>query len=136
MDAAAWCRTVDDYLERCFALETPPRGGELAMLLGIAQSVLSKHFSYATDSKLIDYMRHKKLAYAASLLAGTDEPLPRIRRRAGFGSRSSFFREFREAYGVSPERYRGWSRHPAPAHRRRAISDLKTPSRWPRGRFP
>lgn len=107
MDARDWTRVVDEYLQRCFELESPPRAGELATMLGISPWTLSKHFARATGMRLIDYLRRGKLEFAATLLVNTDEPIPRVYEAAGFGSRSTFFREFNAAFDTSPERYRG-----------------------------
>lgn len=106
MDAAAWYSRADEYVERCFAQETPPRAGELAMFLDLTPSTLSRRFSRATGIRLIDYMRNRKLQHAARLLIATDRLIDDVGRSAGFGSRSSFFREFCEIYAVSPGRYR------------------------------
>ena len=103
-----WFQTVDDYLERCFAEQTPPRVGELAMCLDLEACTLSRRFERATGVKLLAYMRAKKLDHAASLLAASEDPVEAIAVRSGFGSRSSFFREFSEAFALSPAEYRSW----------------------------
>jgi transcriptional regulator GlxA family with amidase domain len=104
-----WLRTVDSYLERCFAECTPPRVGELAMILDLEIWTLSRHFSRATGIGLLAYMRAKKLEHAVTLLVSSEGPVEAIATRAGFGSRSSFFREFAAAFAISPAEFR--SRH-------------------------
>ncbi len=110
MDARDWIRTVDDYVEACFLMRTPPRVSELAILMEMATPTLSRRFTRATNVRLLDYIRAKKLACAISLLMTSDEPLEEIAPRAGFGSRSSFFREFSEALDLSPAQFREMGR--------------------------
>ncbi|NNC27318.1 helix-turn-helix domain-containing protein, partial [Salinisphaera sp. USBA-960] len=47
-----------------------------------------------------------RLAEAERLLVTTDEPVGRIQERAGFLTRSNFYREFQKAYGEAPGAYR------------------------------
>ena len=51
-------------------------------------------------------VRRLRLHRAAVELIAGDLPVPRIARRAGYGSQEAFTRAFKAAYGVPPARYR------------------------------
>lgn len=57
-------------------------------------------------------------AVAAAIAAGRNEDLLDLALEAGFASKASFNRAFRQAYGLSPSQYRA---------RRRAVSDVSDP---------
>jgi AraC family transcriptional regulator len=51
-------------------------------------------------------VRRLRLHRAAVELITGEQPVPRIARRAGYGSQAAFTRAFKAAYGVPPARYR------------------------------
>lgn len=53
-----------------------------------------------------DTVRRLRLHRAAVELIAGNQPVPRIARRAGYGSQEAFTRAFKAAYGVPPARYR------------------------------
>ena len=53
-----------------------------------------------------DTVRRLRLHRAAAELITGDLPIPRVARRAGYGSQEAFTRAFKAAYGVPPARYR------------------------------
>jgi len=53
-----------------------------------------------------DTVRRLRLHRAAVELITGELPIPRIARRAGYGSQEAFTRAFKAAYGVPPARYR------------------------------
>jgi len=53
-----------------------------------------------------DTIRRLRLHRAAVELIAGDRPVPRIARRARYGSQEAFTRAFKAAYGVPPARYR------------------------------
>jgi|SRR5262245_1625640 len=64
-----------------------------------------------------DTVRRLRLHRAATELITGELPVPRIARRAGYGSQEAFTRAFKTAYGVPPGRYRD-SFVPVPASNR------------------
>jgi AraC family cel operon transcriptional repressor len=52
------------------------------------------------------WINHLRLEYAAHLLLLTDEPIVTVALQAGFENLSHFYHLFREAYRLSPARYR------------------------------
>jgi AraC family transcriptional regulator len=53
-----------------------------------------------------DTVRRLRLHRAAAELITGELPIPRVGRRAGYGSQEAFTRAFKAAYGVPPARYR------------------------------
>jgi AraC family transcriptional regulator len=71
-----------------------------------------------------DTVRRLRLHRAAVELITGELPVPRIARRAGYGSQEAFTRAFKAAYGVPPARYRA-SFVPPPTTRRKE-DDMET----------
>jgi AraC family transcriptional regulator len=71
-----------------------------------------------------DTIRRLRLHRAAVELIAGERPVPRIARRAGYGSQQAFTRAFKAAYGVPPARYRA-ALVPPPASGR-IVSEMET----------
>jgi AraC-like DNA-binding protein len=52
------------------------------------------------------FLLDRRLEWAASRLAGGDDPISRIALEAGFADQSHFTRRFRAWSGVTPHRFR------------------------------
>jgi len=80
--------------------------GRLARLLGTNEHYISDAVSACTGGKGTgDFINGYRLRYAAHLLATTKDSAALIAELSGF-SRSTFFRLFNDAYGMSPADYR------------------------------
>ena len=78
----------------------------LAQLLGTNEHYVTDAISTSADGKSVNnFLNEYRLRYAAHLLATTKDPVALIAELSGF-SRSSFFRVFSDAYGMSPSDYR------------------------------
>ena len=78
----------------------------LAQLLGTNEHYVTDAISTCTDGKSVNgFLNEYRLRYAARLLATTKDSVALIAELSGF-SRSSFFRVFSDAYGMSPSDYR------------------------------
>ena len=78
----------------------------LAQLLGTNEHYVTDAISTCTDGKSVNgFLNEYRLRYAAHLLATTTDAVGIIAELSGF-SRSSFFRIFSDAYGMSPSDYR------------------------------
>jgi AraC-like DNA-binding protein len=78
----------------------------LAQLLGTNEHYITDAISTCTDGKSVNgFLNEYRLRYAAHLLATTTDAVGVIAELSGF-SRSSFFRIFSDAYGMSPSDYR------------------------------
>lgn len=79
----------------------------LAQLIGTNEHYVSDAINACTGGKSVNgFLNEYRLRYAAHLLATTKDPVALIAELSGF-SRSSFFRIFSDAYGMSPSEYRG-----------------------------
>lgn len=80
----------------------------LADLLGTNESYLAEAIRKCTDGKTVkEYITAHRLRYACHLLS-TQRTLPvdAAGEMAGFNSRSTYYRLFREAYGLTPAEFR------------------------------
>ena len=78
----------------------------LAQLLGTNEHYVTDAISACADGKSVNgFLNEYRLRYAAHLLATTTDAVVVIAELSGF-SRSSFFRIFSDAYGMSPSDYR------------------------------
>jgi AraC-like DNA-binding protein len=78
----------------------------LAQLLGTNEHYITDAISACTNGKSVNgFLNEYRLRYATHLLATTKDPVALIAELSGF-SRSSFFRIFSDAYGMSPSDYR------------------------------
>lgn len=97
---------VDQYLERCFATEEPPRVSELATMLCIPREKLSRIFASQNGTALSAYLKQRQLQHAQTLLSSSAESTTRVGYLCGFGTRRTFYRAFRRGTGTSPDQYR------------------------------
>ena len=78
----------------------------LAQLLGTNEHYVTDAISACTNGKSVNgFLNDYRLRYATHLLATTKDSIALIAELSGF-SRSSFFRIFSDAYGMSPSDYR------------------------------
>lgn len=99
-------KAVEEYLDRCFATEEPPRVTELAAVLGISRETLSRDFAASYRVPLSAYLKQRQLAHAQALLSQSDLSTTRIAYLCGFGTRRTFYRAFRRGTEMSPDEYR------------------------------
>ena len=94
-----------DSSERIYT-DTNLDRSRLAQLLGTNEHYVTDAISACTDGKSVNaFLNEYRLRYAARLLATTSDSITVIAELSGF-SRSSFFRIFSDAYGMSPSDYR------------------------------
>ena len=78
----------------------------LAQLLGTNEHYITDAISACANGKSVSgFLNDYRLRYASHLLTTTDNSVTLIAELSGF-SRSSFFRVFSDAYGMSPSDYR------------------------------
>lgn len=92
------------YLDEHFTEELSLE--HLSKEFGISRFRLSRLFSEKLQTGFPSYVTSKRLEYARELLSTTDESVTNIALDAGFGSSRSFFREFKNAYRLTPNEYR------------------------------
>jgi len=86
--------------------DTDIDGPKLAEMLYISERQLSrivkKHYGKTLRRVIVD----KRLSMAASMLTETDHSAEDIAIAVGFGTKASFYREFRQSFGITPMEYR------------------------------
>ncbi|MDE7270988.1 MAG: AraC family transcriptional regulator, partial [Acetatifactor sp.] len=92
------------YLDRHFTEELSL--DLLAKEFGVSRFHLSRLFSEKFQTTFPRYVNSRRLEYARELLAESNDSVTNIALDAGFGSSRSFFREFREAFHMTPNAYR------------------------------
>jgi AraC-like DNA-binding protein len=83
------------------------RVSELADRLERSRPTLSRRTGEIFGKPLVQVLRDRQLAYAAKLLRSSPLTVDEVAAAAGFGHRSSFYRQFKRRYGRSPAKYRG-----------------------------
>ena len=79
---------------------------DLAAHLNISKYHLSRSFPERIGCGLNTYINSLRADHAAMLLASTGISVTQVGFDSGFESSSTFFRTFKEQYGVSPKQYR------------------------------
>jgi AraC family transcriptional activator FtrA len=97
---------ADAYLAECFGRGTPPHVNELADRFGMTRAQLRRAFVAENSIPLAAYLKAARVARAKKLLSTTSLNMDDIARAAAFGTRTTFFRAFRQATGMSPQRWR------------------------------
>ncbi len=92
-----------DYIEQ--HLKEPMRAEELAGQAGFSLYHFYKVFQSQTGLPVMEYIRRRRLAYAAADMASTRTLLD-IALDYGFETHAGFTKAFRKTYGLSPEQYR------------------------------
>jgi AraC family transcriptional activator FtrA len=97
---------IDAYLDSCFERESAPRVSEVAKWLGLSRRKLMETFLATVGGRPSEYMKDRQIGAAKLLLAHSDLRVDRVAYATGFGTRRTFFREFRQRTGLSPAAYR------------------------------
>jgi AraC-like DNA-binding protein len=99
-------RAANHYLQQCYRNRIPVRASAFATFLGMTHPYVSGMATQLAGVTLRQFLRAKQLAYAERLLRSTPLTVEQIALRSGFGSNATFYRCFREAYGMSPGSFR------------------------------
>lgn len=105
-DRRRYERVIDRYLRDCYAQRTVARVSELAQLLGAPRAHLSRTIPRLFGKPLRKILRDKQLVEATRLLRLTPLRIEDVAAASAFGHRSTFFRIFRAATGITPDEYR------------------------------
>jgi AraC-like DNA-binding protein len=99
-------RTFDEYLIYCYRNRTVARVSELAQFINSNRPNLSRAVVEIFGEPLGAILRRKPIERAVLLLVGSRLAVDDVAAASAFGHRSSFFRRFRKAFGMSPNEYR------------------------------
>ena len=102
---------VTAYLKWCYSHETPPRVEELARFIGVSRATLHRLVVETFATTPSSLLKDSQLAFAKHLIRTTNQTLTSIAYNAGFGTRGSLFRAFREREGTTPGQLRATKLH-------------------------
>ena len=83
---------------------------ELARRVGLGASRLEHLFKFHTKTTIRDFVRERRLARAAELLATSEERISSIGARIGFTHIANFNHAFKKHFGIAPRAYRDRAR--------------------------
>lgn len=99
-------RKINTYRRKCRARETPPRVGELADYLGMPRWKLSRTVRRVFGHTLQEHLLRARIRCAKWYLRHSKLSMNRVAYICGFGTRNTFFKEFRDRTSATPDRYR------------------------------
>lgn len=99
-------RAVELYLQSCFAKRQAVRVSDFAAAVQQTRQQVSRRIVERTGLSVSDFLRKKQLAHAQHLLRTTGIPAEQIALASGFGSAWTFFRCFKDSFGVTPTEFR------------------------------
>lgn len=79
--------------------------GDTAKHFYVSQSTISHIFKEKTGASFYRYVTQRRLIAAKALIL-QDVPLEHINEKVGFSDYSTFYRAFKQEYGISPRQYR------------------------------
>lgn len=91
---------------RCANLDQPPSLSQVASDVGVHPSHLARCLKSRLGMSAGAYVRQRRLAHAATLLAETDHAISWIALECGFYDQSHFSNVFRSAYALTPSAFR------------------------------
>ena len=107
---ADWKLRLRELLDRSFM--DGVRVAELANLLRLHPDHLARSFRRRFGATVAEYVRARRVAWAADRLRCDDEPIAEIAIEAGFFDQSHLTRSFRSLMGITPARFRSSARRP------------------------
>lgn len=78
----------------------------IAKHLSTSTRVMYRRLESITDKKLHQVIKETRMQHATKLLTSSKLSIDEIMYRVGYDNRSTFYRNFKETYGVTPKEYR------------------------------
>ncbi len=97
-------KAMAGYLDSHFT--TPLTISSMAEALHYHPTYLGRAFRALYGMGIKDYLRLRRLEYAAGLLAEGEMTVSEVIATVGYSNRTQFYRDFEEKYGLSPAAYR------------------------------
>lgn len=98
------CHLILEYIDRHFTEDISL--DSLSKALGISKYYISHTFSNKIRTSFPSYLNRCRIDHAKNLLRNTNDSVTEISFNSGFNSTRTFYRAFREYYGISPKEYR------------------------------
>ncbi|MBS4212826.1 AraC family transcriptional regulator [Neobacillus rhizophilus] len=114
MDYVVCIQRTLDYIEE--SLNEQLTLEKLAEIACFSPFHYHRVFQAIVGESVMEYVRKRRLTFAAERLFYTDEKVINIAIDAGFQYQESFNRAFKNFYGVSPKQYRNAKRISGPLH--------------------
>ena len=105
-DRRRYEQIIESYLRDCYAQRTVARVSELAQFLDANRPYLSRIIPQLFGKPLRTILRERQLREAMRLLRVTPLGVDEIAAASAVGHRSTLFRLFRQAFGMTPSDYR------------------------------
>lgn len=86
-----------------------PRLSDVSKMLFLDENYFCTLFRKCMGVSYKSYLRNLKLNYAAKLIKDTQKPIKDIHTRCGYSSKSPFYKEFKEFFGISPAEMRTYT---------------------------
>ena len=93
------CAYVDTHLEEGTSLRS------VASYFQVSISTVTQLFQHKSDKTFHQYLTQRRMAAAEELIA-KGVPLEEVGKRVGYADHSSFYRAFRQYFGVSPRDFK------------------------------
>ena len=95
---------IRDEIDRTFT--EPITVSSLAKQNFVSEDYLIHQFRRVTGYSPGQYILMNRLTYAQELLTATNDTIPSVAAKSGFGNVNNFIRTFKKQYGVPPGQYR------------------------------
>jgi transcriptional regulator GlxA family with amidase domain len=99
-------RAAELYLQACYTKREPVRVGDFANAVGQNRQQVNRRVAALVGLSVSAYLRQKQLDHAQQLLRSTSIPAEQVGLASGFGTAWTFFRCFKDAFGMTPMEFR------------------------------
>lgn len=95
---------IIEYVEKNYSEENI--SSEICRYIGMSEKTLYRFLKSHTNLTLKDLITSIKLEKTLQLLSRTDKPISIIAQECGFGTDKTFYRVFKNEFGITPNEYR------------------------------
>jgi AraC-like DNA-binding protein len=117
-----------DYIEKNLTEQLITE--EIAKYIGYSPFHFHRIFQTITGMSMIDYIKKRRMAHAASDLINTDRRILDIALQYRFSSQEAFTRAFQKLYQMSPAKYRKYARKAIFLEEEKTMEQPLLPKGW------